>query len=257
MAQKAKATSTTSDDPWWFLNPEIGRLAKPELVFVTQWTWHEKAAKEFLWDGAGGGRIRWYAEIEIFENNPVFKTCAGLLTFNTAVNQGLWHHNYFTMDWEASRGIYAGPAILLVQNPECPEQSSVFYDGRASVRIVARLMRFHHGDAMRELCRRGLMPAAKSPPPAEQPAPEAGPPQKSSSGSAPASKPVSGSQALDKLTVKGWVADAVKDHPRPRGEKDYAGYLLNYAPQKWSKHSIQNALSELASGKTQSVKRDR
>ena len=162
MAQKAKATSTTSDDPWWFLNPEIGRLAKPELVFVTQWTWHEKAAKEFLWDGAGGGRIRWYAEIEIFENNPVFKTCAGLLTFNTAVNQGLWHHNYFTMDWEASRGIYAGPAILLVQNPECPEQSSVFYDGRASVRIVARLMRFHHGDAKRELCRRGLIPAAKS-----------------------------------------------------------------------------------------------
>jgi hypothetical protein len=153
--------NTTADDSWWFLSPSLSRLAKAELVFVTQWTWHEKPAKEFLWDGAVGARgvrIRWYAETEIVEDNPVFKTHAGLLTFHTAVNRGLWHPDYFTMDWEASRGIYIGPAILLRRNPECLEQEHVFYDGRASVRITARLMRFHHGDVMRELCRRGLMP---------------------------------------------------------------------------------------------------
>jgi len=156
---------STPPDPWWFLNPEVGRLAKPELVFVMQWLWHEKPAKEFLWDGAAGGRIRWHAEIEILEDDPVFKTRAGLLTFNTAVNRGLWHPDYFSMDWGASEGVYTGPAILLGRNPECPEPEGVFYDGRASVRITARLMRFHHGDVVRELCRRGLMPRPPVPPP--------------------------------------------------------------------------------------------
>jgi hypothetical protein len=70
--------------------------------------------------------------------------------------------------------------------------------------------------------------------------------EKSKSISAPASKSASESQSPKKFTVKGWVSSAVKDYPRPRGEKDYAGYLLERAPQKWSKHSIQNALSELA-----------
>src|SRR5262249_7205873 len=157
---------TTSNDPWWFLSPSLSRLAKPELVFVTQWTWHEKSAQTFLWDGAADGSIRWYAEVEIVEDNPVLKTRAGLVTFNTAVNQGLWHPDYFSMDWGASEGIYTGPAILLRQNPEYPEQVGVFYDGRVSVRIVARLMRFHHGDVVRELCRRGLMSR-----PASEPAP--------------------------------------------------------------------------------------
>ena len=157
MAEANDDRSTPSVDPWWFLNPELSQLAKPALVFVTQWTWHEKPAKEFLWDGAARGSIRWYAEIEILEDNPVFKTRAGLLTFNTAVNRGLWHPDYFSMDWETSRGIYAGPAILLTRNPECPEQVAVRYDGRASVRIVARLMRFHRGDTVRELRRCGLM----------------------------------------------------------------------------------------------------
>jgi hypothetical protein len=158
MASKADDDhNTPSVDSWWFLNPELSQLAKPALVFVAQWTWHEKPAKEFLWDGAARGSIRWYAEIEILEDNPVFKMRAGLLTFNTAVNQGLWHPDYFTMDWETSRGIYVGPAILLIRNPECPEQTAVKYDGRVSVRIVARLMRFHRGDIVRELRRCGLM----------------------------------------------------------------------------------------------------
>jgi hypothetical protein len=70
--------------------------------------------------------------------------------------------------------------------------------------------------------------------------------EKSKSISAPASK----SASPKKFTAKGWVSSAVKDYPRPRGEKDYAGYLLKHAPQKWSKHSIQNALSELAKNPT-------
>jgi hypothetical protein len=168
--------NTTSDDAWWFLSPSLSRLAKPDLVFVTQWTWHEKPAKEFLWDGAADGSIRWYAEIEILEDNPVFKTRAGLLTFNTAVNRGLWHPAYFSMNWETNEGIYAGPAILLKRNPECPEQVGLFYDGRASVRIMARLMRFHHGDVVRELCRRGLMPWPVSEPASSPEVPVASPP---------------------------------------------------------------------------------
>src|SRR5262249_12968971 len=94
---------STPPDPWWFLNPEVGRLAKPELVFVMQWLWHENPAKEFLWYSAAGGRIRWHAEIEILEDDPVFKTRAGLLTFNTAVNRGLSHPDYFSMDWVLAR----------------------------------------------------------------------------------------------------------------------------------------------------------
>jgi hypothetical protein len=164
MAPKADDDHSTAAfaDSWWFLNPELSELAKPALAFVAQWTWSEKAAKEFLWE-AMRGTIRWYAESEIIQDNPVFTTRAGLLTLHTAVNQGLWHPDYFTMDWETSRGIYAGPAILLIRNPECPEQTAVKYDGRASVRIVARLMRFHRGDMVRELCRRGLMPASPAP----------------------------------------------------------------------------------------------
>ena len=162
MARTVGDTST-SVDSWWFLNPELSQLAKPALVLVTQWTWHEKAAKELLWEGAARGSIRWYAEIEIQEDNPVFKTRAGLLTFNTAVNQGLWHPHYFTMDWEASRGIYLGPAILLIRNPECPEEMHVRYDGRASTHIVARLMRFHRGDMAAHARRSGLLAAPLAP----------------------------------------------------------------------------------------------
>jgi hypothetical protein len=56
-------------------------------------------------------------------------------------------------------------------------------------------------------------------------------------------------QPSKKTTLKDWLPDAIKSFPRPRGEKDYAGYLLKRAPQKWSKHSIQNVLSELTSEK--------
>ena len=76
--------NTASDDSWWFLSPSLSRLAKPELVFVTQWVWHEKPAQKFLWDGAADGPIRWHAEIEILEgDSAVFKVRTGLLTFNT------------------------------------------------------------------------------------------------------------------------------------------------------------------------------
>jgi hypothetical protein len=149
--------NSRSDDAWWFLSPSLSRLAKVELAFVTQWTWHEKPAKELLWDGAADRSIRWYAEIEIVEDNLVFKTRAGLLTMNTAVNRGLWQRNYFSMNWEASEGTYIGPSIVLRPNPQHPEEVGLSYDGRASVRIMARLMRFHHGDVERELCHRGLM----------------------------------------------------------------------------------------------------
>jgi hypothetical protein len=179
--------STSSADAWWFLNPGLSQLAKPALALVTQWTWHEKTAKELLWEGAARGFIRWYAEIEIQENNPVFKTRAGLLTFNRAVKQGLWHRDYFSMDWEVSRGIYLGPAILLMRNPECLEEVLVRYDGRASVRIVARLMRFHRGDMAADARRRGLLsaPSVPSPVSTSEVSPSESSPQGQSTGEEP------------------------------------------------------------------------
>jgi hypothetical protein len=58
-----------------------------------------------------------------------------------------------------------------------------------------------------------------------------------------------------KTTLKDWLPDAVKRLPRPRGEKDYAGYLSRHAPQPWSKHSIQNTLSQLSVGKKSKPKK--
>jgi hypothetical protein len=60
---------------------------------------------------------------------------------------------------------------------------------------------------------------------------------------------------LRKTGLKDWLPDAIKRLPRPRGEKDYAGYLLKHAPEPWSKHSIQNALSELAPQKKRKPKK--
>jgi hypothetical protein len=60
---------------------------------------------------------------------------------------------------------------------------------------------------------------------------------------------------LRKTGLKDWLPDAIKRLPRPRGEKDYAGYLLQHAPEPWSKHSIQNALSELAPQKKRKPKK--
>lgn len=48
-----------------------------------------------------------------------------------------------------------------------------------------------------------------------------------------------------KATAKSWLPQAVKDHPRPPGVEDYAGWLLQFAPKRWQKKTIQNALARL------------
>jgi len=64
-------------------------------------------------------------------------------------------------------------------------------------------------------------------------------------------------QLASKATLKGWLPDAIKLFPRPKGEKDYAGYLLKHAdpPRQWKKHYVQNALSELATEKKRKPKK--
>ena len=58
----------------------------------------------------------------------------------------------------------------------------------------------------------------------------------------PESARVSAPQLAKRLTLKSWVPDALRDHPPPKNTKDVAGYLLQFAPKPWKKHSIQNLL---------------
>jgi hypothetical protein len=62
-------------------------------------------------------------------------------------------------------------------------------------------------------------------------------------------------QPAKRITLKGSLPDAVKLWPRPRDERDYAGYLQKRVLQQWSKHSIQTALSALAASKKRKPKK--
>jgi hypothetical protein len=256
----------TSDDQWWFLSPKLSRLANPELAFVAQHTGDEDAAKEFLWDGVLDKSIRWYAEIEIHEDgDPVFRARAGLVTSIIAVDRGLWHRDYFGMNWKASRGIYTGPTIRLQRDPNGSEH--LIYDGRATVRIIARLMRFHHGDVMHRLRYRGLMPwplvqipisgvqaegVAESVRVEVITTPSASPSVPSARQESPqseASERESQSQpSKSKVILKAWLPGAVKDWPpdaTDTGALTYTEFLQSKAPKNWSVKSIHNELSRL------------
>lgn len=80
-----------------------------------------------------------------------------------------------------------------------------------------------------------------------EPSTAEGAPEESLSKSAPVPKsaPRSEPQPAENTILKNWVPRALADHPPPRGEKDIAGYLMQFAPKPWKKHSIQNVLSGL------------
>jgi hypothetical protein len=87
-------------------------------------------------------------------------------------------------------------------------------------------------------------PAAELTQPQPEPVPESTP-----SEPAPASAPLSEQsepQPAENTTLKSWVPRALADHPPPKDTKDVAGYLMQFAPKRWKKHSIQNVLSGLS-----------
>jgi hypothetical protein len=246
-----KATSSTSKDPWW-LNPEIAWLGSREIFFLTPLVGgQEKPAQDLLRAEMAAGSIPWHAELEVEQHGDLIALwrTGSVVSSMKAIRQVLFsRRGYPDIDWRTNSSVYIGPVPRWHKDPDGSVR--VVFDGRGTVRITATLIRFHHDYVVRMVRRVGLLPAVKSQPAAGQPVVRAEPPEKSSSGSAPASK----SQIP---TVKDWTASAAENHPRPRGVKDYAGYLMEREPlpRSWSKHSIQNALSQLARGKKSRPKR--
>jgi hypothetical protein len=165
--------NTTSDDPRWFFNPEVGRLASRELAFVAEWVGHERAAKKFLRDLLTDGRLPWHAEI-VITDDP--KTPHELWTSLGAVRRAFWDiRDYPAIDWEASSAIYTGPAMRLVRKPDGSKH--VEFDCRVQVSIAVDFIRFHHPTVVHELQIRGLMPRDESEPTEQLPASEPPVPQ--------------------------------------------------------------------------------
>src|SRR6516164_1897343 len=176
MAKKAENGNSTSDARWWFLNPELARLAADERRFFAAWTHDEEAAEDLLLDSLARRSIAWYAELEFEMRDlglqmPAGSPIPGLPISYAAVWLGFWvDPSCLGINWKASSAIYTGPTLLLRRNSDGREY--VFFDSRTPVRIIARLIRFRHEDGVRQLCARGLMPRSDLPvprPPPEKP----------------------------------------------------------------------------------------
>jgi hypothetical protein len=98
------------------------------------------------------------------------------------------------------------------------------------------------------------IPEPAGPPPADGlptthaeapvPAPKAPPAEPTASFAAKVGIPATAKPK--RLTAKAWVADAVKQHPRPEGVSNYAEYLHSFAPRdKWEVETISNELGRL------------
>ena len=114
------------------------------------------------------------------------------------------------------------------------------FDGREVADHQVFGIRLNHDDVLDFLESIGLLSKQAQ---SGEPSTAEGAPEESLSKSAPVkSAPLSEKN----ITLKSWVPRALVDHPPPRGEKDIAGHLMNFAPKPWKKHSIQNVLSGLA-----------
>jgi hypothetical protein len=95
----------------WFLDPDLGRLASRELVFVKEWTRSERMAAKFLRHALTDRTIRWHAEItsEMLDD-PTIRAKQPLAPFDpncfesfVAIRLGLWaNRDRPAIDWEAS-----------------------------------------------------------------------------------------------------------------------------------------------------------
>ena len=161
------ASQTSGDpitpEPFWFLNPQLHRLASVELRFVAQWTDHEKPAQDWIRELLVRDWLPWWADIEVEELDDIQTVVrANRMTLVGPVRRWLWwKHDYPPIEWETSSSIYIGPSILVGKDPDGFEYP--VFDGRGRVRIKSSRIRFHHGFTVRRLCQDGLMPWPSEP----------------------------------------------------------------------------------------------
>jgi hypothetical protein len=235
MAQKADDDNSTLE--WLVLSKILARVV--ECVSSDS----EEAVRELLLNYLDRGHIRWKA----------WKMRHGSWQWTVeAAEYFFWRKHDDTtidVDWKNCSATRTGPALELLGDGAA---ARVLSDD--PVVLEAILISLCWNDVHDILQSLGFL-AASAPsleppsPPPQVPQPQAPQPKELESQNSPPKQPAS------KVTLKGWLPDAIKHFPRPRGEKDYAGYLLKRAPQPWSKHSIQNVLSELAPPKKRKPKK--
>jgi len=155
MASKASDDPITPE-PFWFLNPQLHRLASVELRFVTQWMDHEKPAQDWIREELAHGWLPWWADIEVKELDDIRTVVrANRMTFVGSVRRWLFRRDYPPIEWATSSSIYIGPSILVGKDPDGFEYP--VYDSRGRVHINIQRIRFHHGFTVRRLCQQGYM----------------------------------------------------------------------------------------------------
>jgi hypothetical protein len=150
---KKASDDPITPEPFWFLNPQLGRLAVLERRFVAQWIHDDKAAEKWLQRELVAGRLPWHAGVEI----DYLDVRTGPITLPGTVLRWFWQTRHCTpIDWSSSSTIYVGPSILTGKDPDGFEYPIT--DGRSRVRIELVLIRFYHPTVVRGLCLEGLMP---------------------------------------------------------------------------------------------------
>jgi hypothetical protein len=163
----------TTPEPFWFLNPQLHRLASVELRFVTQWMDHEKPAQDWIREQLAFGWLPWWADIEVKELDDIRTVVrANRMTFVGSVRRWLFQNNRHAppIEWATSSTVYIGPSILVGKDPDGFEFP--VFDGRGRVHIDVQRIRFHHGFIVRRLCQEGYMRWPEEPlaePPTEPP----------------------------------------------------------------------------------------
>jgi hypothetical protein len=157
---KKASDDPITPEPFWFLDPQLGRLAILERRFVTQWIHDDKAAEDWLQRELVAGRLPWHAGAEI----DYLDVRTGPTTLPGTVLRWFWQTRHCTpINWKTSGTIYVGPSILTGEDPDGVKYPIT--DGHSRVRIELVLIRFYHPAVVRGLCLDGLMPWPEEPSP--------------------------------------------------------------------------------------------
>ena len=238
MASKASDDPITPE-PFWFLDPQLHRLASVELRFVAQWTDHEKPAQEWIRELLALDWLPWWADIEVEELDDIRTvTRANRMTLVGSVRRWLWSkRDYPPIEWVTSSSIYIGPSILVGRDPDGFEFP--VYDGRGRVRIDVQRIRFHHGFTVRRLCQQGFMPWPPEP-------------------SQPPTKPiVEGNAEPGETAPKDETADDMSEHgmppPRSPEQKAIQAFVIDTYGSEWRAVTLRTIMD--AAGKDEKFKR--
>jgi hypothetical protein len=207
-------------EPFWFLNPRLGRLAILERRFVAQWIHDDGAAADWIQGLLTLGWLPWYADVAIEELDDVRTVVrANRMTMTGAVLRWFWQTRYCTpINWNSSNTIYVGPSILTWKDPDGFEHAIT--DGHGRVRIELSLIRFYHPVLVYRLRSDGLMPWPEEPP-AEPPA-----------------EPPEEAAKSDEMESKDTVSDDIEaEHvmppPRSRKQKAIQEFIRKTYGSKW------------------------